>query len=145
MTTLAGSEGSILSHQELVIASEDDVMLVRRAVRLLAQARGFNAFATAAVTTAASELARNVWTHARRGMATIEYVERNGRSGLRMEFRDEGPGIPDIQRVLAGGYSTANSLGLGLAGSRRLVDDFDIQSAPGEGTVVKVIKWARFS
>ena len=141
----AASESDVLSHQELVIASEDDVVLVRRAVRLLAQARGFNAFATAAVTTAASELARNVWTHARRGLATIQYVQRNGRSGLRMEFRDQGPGIADLDRVLAGGYSTANSLGLGLAGSRRLVDDFQIESQVGQGTVVKAIKWARFS
>jgi serine/threonine-protein kinase RsbT len=139
------SDASVLSHQELPIACEDDVILVRRAVRILAQAKGWNAFATAAVTTAASELARNVWTHARRGMATIEYVERNGRSGLRMEFRDQGPGIEDIERVLVGGYSTANSLGLGLAGSRRLVDEFEIQSAPGRGTVVKATKWVRFS
>jgi serine/threonine-protein kinase RsbT len=139
------SDAGLLSHQELVIASEDDVVLVRRAVRLLAQARGFNAFATAAVTTAASELARNVWIHARGGKATIQYVERNGRSGLRMEFRDHGPGIADLERVLAGGYSTANSLGLGLAGSRRLVDEFQIESQAGQGTVVMATKWARFS
>jgi serine/threonine-protein kinase RsbT len=136
---------SVLSHQELPIVCEDDVILVRRAVRILAQAKGWNAFATAAVTTAASELARNVWTHARRGVATIEYVERNGRSGLRMEFRDQGPGIEDIDRVLVGGYSTANSLGLGLAGSRRLVDEFEIDSGPGRGTIVKATKWVRFS
>ena len=139
------SEEGVLSHQELPIACEDDVVLVRRAVRMLAQARGFNAFATAAVTTAASELARNVWVHARRGTATIEYLEQSGRSGLRMEFRDEGPGIGDVDRVLIGGYSTANSLGLGVAGSKRLVDDFQVESQPGKGTVVVAIKWARFS
>ena len=134
-----------LSRKELKIDCEDDVVIVRHAVRSLAQERGFDPFATAAVTTAASELARNVWTHARRGVVIIERVMSDGRDGVRMEFRDQGPGIPDLPRALAGGYSTARSLGLGLSGSRRLVDDFQIETAPGSGTVVTVTKWARFS
>jgi serine/threonine-protein kinase RsbT len=130
--------------ERMAIRSEGDIAIVRRRVRELAQELGFDAFATAAITTAASELARNVWTHARGGEATVGLAADGGRRGVRLEFRDRGPGIPDIPRVMAGGYSTARSLGLGLSGSRRLVDDFHIESAPGQGTLVRVTKWARY-
>lgn len=126
------------------IQGEGDVALVRRRVREVAQELGFDVFATAAITTAASELARNVWNHARGGDSTIEQVSHGGRRGIRLEFRDRGPGIADLPRALAGGYSTARSLGLGLSGSKRLVDEFDIESAPGQGTLVRVTKWARY-
>jgi serine/threonine-protein kinase RsbT len=135
----------VVTRNEIRIDREDDVVLVRRKVRELAQERGFDAFATAAVTTAASELARNVWMHARSGQAVVEQVEEAGRVGVRLELRDEGPGIADIERALRGGYSTGRSLGLGLSGSRRLVDEFFIDTAPGRGTIVRVVKWARFS
>jgi serine/threonine-protein kinase RsbT len=134
----------IVSTEQLPIVREDDIVLVRRRARTLAQERGFDAFAVAAVTTAASELARNVWTHGKGGHAVIEVVANGERAGLRMRFEDDGPGISNLDRVLAGGYSTANSLGLGLSGSRRLVDEFDIVSHPGDGTTVTVTKWARF-
>jgi serine/threonine-protein kinase RsbT len=134
----------VLSTRTMKIRSEDDVVLVRRAARDLAHQRGFDAFATAAVTTAASELARNVWTHAAGGSAVIEELMDGSRGGVRMRFEDQGPGIADLPRALAGGNSTAKSLGLGLAGSRRLVDSFDIDSVVGRGTVVTVVKWARF-
>jgi serine/threonine-protein kinase RsbT len=138
-----GSPVHIRSSQEMAIESEDDVLQVRREVRVLAEGLGFNPFATAAVTTATSELARNIWCHAGRGMVQVEVIDEDGRSGLRLVFRDQGPGIPDIERVLVGGYSTARSLGLGLSGSRRLVDQFDLQSQLGQGTVVTVVKWGR--
>jgi serine/threonine-protein kinase RsbT len=125
------------------IDTEDDVVLVRRKVRALAIEGGFDAFATAAVTTAASELARNVFAHARSGVAILEAVRENGRVGLLLEFRDQGPGIADLERALAGGYSTARSLGLGLSGSRRLVDEFRVETEVGRGTIVRVAKWAR--
>ena len=134
----------VLSTRRLKIDCEDDVVIVRRMARDLAHARGFDPFATAAVTTAASELARNVWTHAHGGSAVIEEVMKGERPGVRMCFEDQGPGIADLQRALAGGNSTARSLGLGLAGSRRLVDEFDIKTAVGAGTTVTVVKWARF-
>jgi serine/threonine-protein kinase RsbT len=134
----------VVSSRAMKIASEDDVVLVRRAARELAHARGFDAFATAAITTAASELARNVWTHARGGQAVIEELRDGERAGVRMRFEDQGPGIADLERALAGGNSTVRSLGLGLAGSRRLVDQFDIATTVGSGTVVTVTKWARF-
>jgi serine/threonine-protein kinase RsbT len=117
---------------------------VRKRVREVAQTTGLDSFATVAITTAASELARNVFVHAKRGSATIEEIENAARRGIRIVFRDNGPGIPDIDRVLVGGFSTAKSLGLGLSGSKRLVDEFQIESTVGQGTVVTVTKWARF-
>jgi serine/threonine-protein kinase RsbT len=123
------------------IESEDDVILVRRAVRALAEAHGFDVFASAALTTATSELTRNVWVHARRGVAVVEEVANGERVGVRVTFSDEGPGIADIPRVMAGGYSTARSMGLGLSGSRRLVDEFKLTSVVGRGTTVEILKW----
>jgi serine/threonine-protein kinase RsbT len=134
----------IVSQQEMPIRSEDDIVLVRRRARELAQKRGFDAFATAAVTTATSELTRNVWMHGGGGHAVVEEIEDGERAGLRIEFRDDGPGIPDIPRVMQGGYSTSRSLGLGLSGSRRLVDEFQIESTPGRGTCVRITKWTRY-
>jgi serine/threonine-protein kinase RsbT len=134
----------ILTTREMPIACEDDIVLVRRHARGLAQERGFDAFAIAAFTTAASELARNTLTHGKGGHATLEVVRDGVRTGVRMRFEDHGPGIAAVDRALAGGYSTGNSLGLGLSGSKRLVDDFFLETQPGRGTTVTVIKWARF-
>ena len=131
------------SRREMRIECEDDVILVRRAVRALAEAKGFDAFAAAALTTATSELTRNVWVHAGKGVALIEEVSEGNSAGVRVTFRDEGPGIPDIPRVLAGGYSTARSMGLGLSGSRRLVDSFELSSKVGQGTTVEILKWKK--
>jgi serine/threonine-protein kinase RsbT len=133
----------VIERIDMPIAIEDDVILVRRRVRAVAQQCGFDSFALAAIMTAASELGRNVWTHARGGAARIERITDGTRSGLQVEFRDQGPGIADLDRALAGGYSSARSLGLGLSGSRRLVDEFEIETAAGQGTRVKVRKWAR--
>ena len=129
------------SRREMPIQTEDDVILVRRAVRDLAQAYGFDVFASAALTTAASELTRNIWVHAGKGFAILEEVANGDRRGVRVTFRDEGPGIADVDRVMAGGYSTARSMGLGLSGSRRLVDTFELQSTVGRGTTVEIVKW----
>lgn len=134
----------VLSTQEMKIDSEDDVVLVRRAVRALAERRGFDSFACAALTTAVTELGRNIWVHARGGRAIIEELEDGPRPGVRVEFKDEGPGIPDITWAMAGGNSTASSLGLGLSGTKRLVDEFQIQSQVGKGTSVLITKWKRF-
>jgi len=134
----------ILSTQCLPLSTEDDVMATRRRVREVAEQRKFDAFAIAAITTAASELARNVVVHGRGGDATIDEVTDGYRFGIRMTFRDDGPGIPDIERVLRGGYSTARSMGLGLSGSKRLVDAFEIDSKVEGGTRVIVTKWKRF-
>ena len=134
----------LVQRWELPIRNEDDVILVRRKARVLAQERGFDAFATAALTTAASELGRNVLVHGGGGEAVVEHLADGPRSGVRLIFTDKGPGIADINRVLAGGYSTARSLGLGLSGTKRLVEEFDIESAPGAGTKVVICKWTRY-
>ena len=142
---------TILAHHELKIENEDDIITVRRRVRKIAETQQFDSFATAAITTATSELARNILVHAKGGEARIEEVsfaesskDTGVRIGIRIEFRDEGPGIPDVNRVLAGGYSTARSMGLGVSGSRRLVDEFHIESTVGRGTCVTILKWKRF-
>jgi serine/threonine-protein kinase RsbT len=137
-------ETKTLARHEMPIDAEDDVVLVRRKVRAVAQARGFDTFACAAVTTATSELARNVWVHAKRGGVTIEELTDGVRFAVRVTFRDEGPGIDDIPRVMKGGYSTARSMGLGLSGSRRLVDEFVLESVVGKGTVITFVKWTPY-
>lgn len=135
----------IVARRELPIEAESDIAVVRRAVRDIALERGFDSFATAAITTATSELARNTWLHGGGGRARIEELEESGRYGLRILFTDAGPGIGDLDRALSGGYSTRRSMGLGLSGSRRLVDEFDLDSDPERGTRVVVTKWARYA
>jgi len=133
----------VLSSEKLVIACEDDVVVARRKVRLLAESLGFDPFTTAAITTATSELCRNTWIHAEKGMGLVEQISDGGRIGIRVELRDDGPGIANLERVLVGGYSTAKSLGLGVSGSRRLADEFRVDTVVGRGTVVTVVKWKR--
>jgi serine/threonine-protein kinase RsbT len=86
-----------------------------------------------------------VWVHGGGGIARVEQLANATRVGVRVCLSDKGPGIPDIEKVLRGGYSTAKSMGLGVSGSRRLVDDFEIKSEPGEGTTVTITKWAKFT
>ena len=93
--------------------------------------------------TAASELGRNALVHGGGGSMQISEVTRDGKVGLRLVFEDQGPGIPDIDRAMTDGFSTARSMGLGLGGTRRLVNEFDIQSVPGSGTTVTVTQWKR--
>jgi serine/threonine-protein kinase RsbT len=126
------------------IETEDDIILVRRKVRDVAQTCKFDVFATSAITTAASEIARNVWCHAKRGSAKIEKLTDGSRMGVRLEFEDHGPGIADLDSALAGGNSTARSMGLGLSGSKRLVDEFSIDTEAGRGTKVMLIKWTPY-
>jgi serine/threonine-protein kinase RsbT len=133
----------VLSSEKMAIASEDDVVLARRKVRQLAEKLGFDPFTAAAITTATSELSRNIWVHAEQGAALMEEIASGSRPGIRVEFRDQGPGIAELDRVLAGSYSTTRSLGLGVSGSRRLVDEFRIETDLGHGTVITVVKWKR--
>ena len=128
---------------EIRIDREADIIAVRQLVRELTRTLQFDQFATAAITTAASELSRNVWVHAQTGIARVGVLRGSGRIGLELEFVDRGPGIADLNRVLAGGYSTANSMGLGLSGTKRLVDEFNIDTVPGTGTRIVIRKWKK--
>ncbi|QYC42786.1 Serine/threonine-protein kinase RsbT [Nonomuraea coxensis DSM 45129] len=128
---------------ELAIAGNSDVVIVRQQVRNSAQQVGLSLVDQTKLVTAASELARNALIYAGGGRVRIEVVNNGVRDGLRLDFTDEGPGIPDLDQALTDGWSTGGGLGLGLSGSRRLVDEFDLDSKTGEGTRVTVIKWAR--
>jgi serine/threonine-protein kinase RsbT len=134
---------TVLDRRILPIRIADDIVLVRNHVRDFADAGGFDPFARLAVTTASSELARNTLVHGRGGHAYLERICDPRRFGVRAEFHDRGPGIVDLARALAGGHSTGGSLGLGLSGSRRLVDELDIDSKVGQGTIVRFVKWGR--
>ena len=129
---------------EVPIRSGDDVVRVRQLVRTAAAETGLSLVDQTKLVTAASELARNTLVHGGGGLARIEAVKSaTGRSGVKLHFNDEGPGIPDIDLALTDGWTTGGGLGLGLSGSRRLVDEFELNSKPGEGTKVIVVKWAR--
>ncbi|MEU8266505.1 anti-sigma regulatory factor [Sphaerisporangium sp. NPDC049002] len=129
--------------EELAITSNDEVVIVRQKVRASAIELGFSLVDQTKIVTAASELARNTLVHAGGGHARIETVQNGARRGLRLVFSDNGPGIPDLKLALTDGWSSGGGLGLGLSGSRRLVDEFDLDSEPGRGTVVTVTKWTR--
>ncbi len=130
--------------EELPIRSGDDVVRVRQQVRTVAEKSGLSLVDQTKVVTAASELARNALVHGGGGMARIEVVTSGlGRSGVRIGFVDDGPGIGDIDLALTDGWTTGQGLGLGLSGARRLVDEFELTSKPGVGTSVVVVKWSR--
>ncbi len=129
--------------ERLEIASDADVVRVRQAVRALALQAKLSIVDQTKVVTAASELARNTLIHGGGGSATLELVQDRGRKGVRATFVDDGPGIPDVPLAMSGGYTTAGGLGLGLSGSRRLVDVFDLDTGVGRGTRITVTKWTR--
>jgi serine/threonine-protein kinase RsbT len=113
-------------------------------VRTAAAANGLSLVDQTKLITAASELARNTLVHGGGGVATVEVVKSpNGRTGVKLHFADEGPGIADIGLALTDGWTSGGGLGLGLPGARRLVDEFELNSAPGTGTTVMVVKWSR--
>lgn len=125
----------------LPLKSSHDVVRARQAVREWAIRIGFSLVDQTKLVTAASELARNALDYGGGGTLRLEHVADGLRQGLRMTFEDQGPGIPDVEQALKDGYTSGNGLGLGLGGSRRLVNDFRIQSKPGEGTVVMAMRW----
>ncbi len=129
---------------ELPIVSGDDVVRVRQHVRAAAAGSGLSLVDQTKLVTAASELARNALVHAGGGRARVEVTESPvGRTGIRITFTDDGPGIPDVDLALTDGWTTGDGLGLGLSGARRLVDEFELVSKPGTGTQVVVAKWSR--
>jgi serine/threonine-protein kinase RsbT len=124
------------------IKSSEDLVRVRQAVRSWAVRSGFSLVDQTKLVTAASELARNTLIYGGGGNLVIEQVTNGTKAGLRLTFEDHGPGIADIDAALKDGYTTGNGLGLGLGGARRLANEFEIVSRPGEGTVVKIVRWA---
>lgn len=123
------------------INSDQDIVLARQKGRNLAADAGFSPVDCTLVATAISELARNIVSYARKGEITLQLVRDSRRSGILIIASDAGPGIADLRLALRDGFSTSGSLGLGLPGVRRLVDEFQISSSAGQGTVVKVTKW----
>ena len=128
---------------ELAIKSESDIGAARRTVREAAANLGFGQTDATRIATAASEIARNVFKYAGGGVMRWRSTQVNGRPGLELQFVDQGPGIPDINLALQPGYSSTRSLGMGLPGAKRLMDDFEIESVVGKGTTVTLTKWLR--
>ncbi|CAH0310996.1 Serine/threonine-protein kinase RsbT [Peribacillus sp. Bi96] len=125
------------------IINEWDIVAARQLGRNVAKELGFGTVDQARITTAISELARNIYLYAGQGSVSIEKLNINGKSGLKIIAQDQGPGIEDIRRVMEDGYTTSGGLGAGLPGAKRLMDDFDIESIPGEGTTIVATKWLR--
>jgi serine/threonine-protein kinase RsbT len=123
------------------VRTSDDVVRARQAVRGWAAELGFSLVSQTKLVTAASELARNTVEHGGGGTMEMVALADGGRRGLRVVFEDKGPGIPDIDQALKDGYTTRGGLGLGLGGSRRLVNQFEIASRAGEGTRVEIVQW----
>jgi serine/threonine-protein kinase RsbT len=131
----------VLLSEQRQIQSAEDVVSVRQAVRQRALELGFNLVDQTKIVTAASELARNTLQYGGGGTVLIEGLDQSGRRGLRLTFEDRGPGIPDLNLAMKDGYTTGGGLGLGLSGARRLSSEFHIDSRPGEGTTVTIIRW----
>lgn len=127
----------------VAIYTDKDIVAARQRGRALAQQIGFSHSSLTLIATAISELARNILLYAKRGELSLGIVENNGTQGITVEARDEGPGIPDVERAMEIGYSTSGSLGLGLPGVKRLMDEFEIVSSAGGGTTVRAKKWKR--
>lgn len=123
------------------IQSSTDVVLVRQAVRHLAVEIGFGLVDQTKIVTAASELARNTLDYGGGGTVKLETLQEGRRRGLRLTFEDRGPGIPNIELALKDGFTTGSGLGMGLGGAKRLANEFEIQSAVGEGTRVIIVRW----
>lgn len=126
---------------QVPIVGEADIVTARQKGRELAAGIGFSSTEQTIVALAISEIARNIVSYAQRGEITLAPLNDGGRRGLLVIARDQGPGIPDIDLAMRDGYSTARSLGMGLPGARRVMDEFDIQSEPGRGTTVTMTKW----
>jgi len=132
---------AVLKTETLPLRSTDDIVHVRQVTRQWAVQMGLSLVDQTKLVTAASELARNTVTYGGGGEVILEALNDINRRGVRLTFTDQGPGIPDITLVLKDGYTTGGGMGLGLGGSKRLVNEFDIVSHAGEGTRVCITKW----
>jgi serine/threonine-protein kinase RsbT len=131
----------IIKREVLKINQEQDVVLVRKLERDCANDLKFSMTNQTKLVTAASELARNIIKYATSGTVELNVIKNDDREGIQMIFENQGPGIADISKVMSGGYTTGGGLGLGLSGSKKLVNEFDLRSVVGEGTCIKLILW----
>jgi serine/threonine-protein kinase RsbT len=132
---------SVVKAEQLPLRSSEDIVTVRQAVRHWAMEMGFGLVDQTKIVTAASELGRNTIQHGQGGTARLEMFNDGPRTGLRLTFEDRGPGIPDINLAMRDGYSTGGGMGLGLSGSKRLSNEFEIESTVGKGTRVTIARW----
>jgi len=126
---------------EVPIREERDVVLARLAVREAASTLGFNPSDTTRIVTAVSELARNLFEYAGRGVMRVISLQEDGRQGIEVVFEDQGPGIIDLDQAMLEGFSTGGGCGLGLPGARRLMDEMEVQSTRANGTTISMKKW----
>ena len=131
----------LTQNDALPLQTQQDIVLARQAVRKMTQELGFSLVDQTKMVTAASELARNTVIYGGGGVMLWSYVADNGRRGLRLTFKDEGPGIADVELAMTDGWTSGNGLGKGLPGARRLVNEFEIVTAPGAGTQVSIVRW----
>ena len=132
---------SITKTDVLPLKSEHDIVLARQAVRKLAQEQGFSLVEQTKMVTAASEIARNTVIYGGGGTMTWEMLVDGGKKGLRLRFEDQGPGIPDVDLAMTDGWTSGSGMGMGLTGAKRLVNEFDLDTRPGEGTRVTLTRW----
>jgi serine/threonine-protein kinase RsbT len=131
----------LVSEARVELGTEPDIVRARQLVRKLAQDIRFSLVDQTKLVTAASELARNTVKHGGGGYMDMQLLADGGRQGIRLHFVDEGPGIADLDQAMTDGWTSGGGLGLGLSGSRRLSNEFEFQSAPGEGTRVSITRW----
>lgn len=143
LTAKQKGTAGVADEVRIPINSEYDIVTARKIGRELAAQIGFSSAEQVAIATAISEIARNIVQFARHGEMSIGIVRQGDRRGIVIVARDEGPGIPDINLAMQDGYSTGGGLGLGLPGSKRMMDEFDIISTVGKGTKVTMKKWIR--
>jgi serine/threonine-protein kinase RsbT len=132
---------AILKDETAAISSSSDIVKVRQIVRQWAISLGFSLVEQTKMVTAASELARNTLEHGGGGNVQMQVLNNEMRRGLKLTFRDDGPGIVDLEQALKDGFTTGSGMGLGLGGAKRLVNEFEIDSAPGRGTKVMITRW----
>jgi serine/threonine-protein kinase RsbT len=132
---------AVVRDEQVSVRSEDEVVRVRQLAREWAVSLGFGLVDQTKIVTAASELARNTVIYGGGGTVRLQALNDGARRGLCLTFEDQGPGIADLPLALKDGYSTGTGLGLGLSGAKRLMSEFEIQSTPGQGTRVTVIRW----
>jgi serine/threonine-protein kinase RsbT len=128
---------------QIMIRSDSDIVAARQAGRTMAERIGFSGSDLTVIAAAISEVARNIVEYAQEGEIDVSFVHEGSLVGILVVARDRGPGIDDIEEALRDGYSTGNSLGMGLPGARRLMDEFEVFSVLGEGTTVTMKKWLR--